>query len=85
MPRDLELLADGAHHLAAQLVLVGEVPVQGGRLDTELPGQSAQGERPGPSASIERDRLLDDLVPGEAGAPTAGRDARTAVDVVIER
>ena len=80
---DLELLADGAHDLAAQLVLVGEVPVEGGRLDAELPGQAAEGEGRRALGVHERDRLLDDLFPGEPGAAPPGpatAPASTALD-----
>ena len=72
---DLELFADCAHHFTTELVLAGEVPVEGGRLDTELPRQAPQRERARALGVHERDRLLDDLVPGEAGAPTAGPTA----------
>ena len=69
---DLESSTDGAHDFTTELVLAGEVPVEGGRLDTELARQAPQGERARALGVHERDRLLDDLVPSEAGAPTAG-------------
>src|SRR5947208_16961117 len=66
---DLESCADGAYDLAAQVVLVGEVPVERGRLDPELAGQPAQGERLRPVDVHERDRLLNDVLAGQARTP----------------
>src|SRR3954447_19176530 len=72
---DFEPLADGAHDLPAQLVLVGEVPVEGGRLDAQLPGEPAEGERRRALGVHECDRLLDDLVRAEPGALPPGTAA----------
>ena len=52
--------------------LLGEVPVEGGASTPELPGQAAEGERLRALDVHERDRLLDDLLPAESGAPAAG-------------
>jgi len=69
---DLELLADRPHDLTAQLTLVGEVPVERRRLHAQLRGQAAEGERPRAFGVHQPHGLLDDLLPGEAGAPPAG-------------
>src|SRR6478609_4890764 len=68
---ELEPLADGAHDIATQLVLAREVPVEGGGLDAELARQAAQRERARAFGVHERDRLLDDLLPGQSRAPSS--------------
>ena len=68
---DPQLRADGLHDAAAELGLVGEVPVERGGLHAELTRQAADRQRRGALGVHQGDRPLHDLVPGEPGTPTA--------------
>ncbi len=73
---DPELRADGVDHGAAELGLVGEVPVERGRLHAELTGQASDRQRRGTFGVHQGDRPLDDVLAGQPGAPPAGSPAR---------
>ena len=64
------MIRNAVDHGIEDLVLVGEVVVDGHRVATDLAGQPTEGEGIEPVAVDERDRSVDDLGSGEPDAST---------------